>query len=55
MSKNNKKKEVVARISSIEATLANKPYYVPSFRCGRHMTEKDRPRDKNWRKWDSEL
>lgn len=51
MSKKNKKKIVVAHISSVEATLANKPYYVPSFRCGGHMTQKDRPRDKNWRKW----
>ena len=51
MSKKNKKKIVVAHISSVEATLANKPYYVPSFRCGGHMTQKDRPRDKNWCKW----
>ena len=51
MSRNKAKKIVVMRISSVEATLADKPYYVPSFRCGRHMSEKDRPRDKNWRKW----
>ena len=52
MSKKNKQcKIVVANISSIEATLANKPYLVPSFRCGRHMTRKDRPRDKDWRAW----
>lgn len=48
MAKKNKK-IIVGRIDSIDATLANKPYYVPSFRCGRHMTEKDRPRKKNWK------
>lgn len=31
--KSKKKKEVVMRISSIEVTLMNKPYLVPSFRC----------------------
>ena len=49
--KNRNKRVVVTQISSVEATLMNKPYYVPSFRCGKHMTAKDRPRDKNWRKW----
>lgn len=44
-------KIVIAYIPSIEATLANKPYQVPSFRCGKHMTQKDRPRNKNWRNW----
>ena len=51
MSRKKKGKIIVARISSIEATLANKPYYVPKFRCGAHTTHKDRPRDKNWRSW----
>jgi len=52
MSKKAKKERIViVRIDSIEATLANKPYYVPSFRCGKHMTQKDRPRDRNWRRW----
>lgn len=27
-----------------------KAYTVPSFKTGRHMTEKDRPRKKNWKK-----
>lgn len=49
--KKTKKKETIMYIKSIDATLLNKPYYVPSFRCGRYMTQKDRPRDKNWRKW----
>ena len=47
--KNNK--IVVIHISALDATLAKKPYYIPSFRCGKHMTQKDRPRDKNWRNW----
>lgn len=51
MSKKKKERIIVARISSVEATLASKPYYVPGFRCGAHATIKDRPRDKNWRKW----
>ena len=28
----------------------DKTYYVPSFRTGRHMTEKDRPRKKDWKR-----
>ena len=51
MGKKNKERIIVARINSVEATLANKPYYVPAFRCGAHITQKDRPRDKNWRRW----
>lgn len=51
MSKKKKEKVLVTRIGSVEASLANKPYYVPKYRCGAHKTIKDRPRDKNWRKW----
>lgn len=49
MSKKKKEKIIVARISSIEATLADKPHYIPKFRCGAHKTVKDRPRDKSWK------
>ena len=28
----------------------DKAYHVPSFRTGRHMTEKDRPRRKDWKR-----
>ena len=28
----------------------DKAYHVPSFRTGRHMTEKDRPRKKDWKR-----
>ena len=33
---------------------AKKPYFVPSFRSGRFMTKKDRPRDKSYKKWRKE-
>lgn len=46
-----KEKLLVMHLDPIEATLINKPHYVPKFRCGAYKTEKDRPRDKNWRKW----
>ena len=51
MGKKNKETITVVKINSIEATLANKPLYIPKFRCGAHKTIKDRPRDKNWRNW----
>jgi len=28
----------------------NKTYFVPGFRTGGHMTEKDRPRKKDWKR-----
>ena len=52
--KNKKEKILVAKISGIDMARAAKPYYVPGFRCGAHMGKKDRPRDKNWRNWDSD-
>ena len=36
-------------IDMTKAELA-KAYHVPGFRTGRHMTDKDRPRKKNWKK-----
>ncbi len=36
-------------IDMTEVELA-KAYQVPAFRTGRHMTEKDRPRKKNWKR-----
>ena len=41
------KKKMV--IDMNRANLA-KSYQQPGFRTGRHMTEKDRPRKKNWKK-----
>lgn len=52
MSKSYKKEKlVVMSMNSVEATLMSKPHYVPKFRCGAYKTEKDRPRDKKWRRW----
>lgn len=48
--KNTKKKETIPVYDTITATLKGKPYQVANFRCGRHLTEKDRPRKKNWKK-----
>lgn len=43
------KEKKTMRIDMTKVELA-KAYQVPGFRTGRHMTEKDRPRKKNWKK-----
>ena len=43
---------VAFRISGVEAARNSAPYMVPGFRSGAYITQKDRPRDNNWRKWD---
>ena len=43
---NKKKTEKVGTISGYELTKKAMPHYVPNFRTGGHMTEKDRPRKK---------
>ena len=43
------KKKDPMRIDMTKAELA-KVYQVTGFRTGKHMTEKDRPRKKNWKK-----
>lgn len=43
---------VAFRISGAEAARNSAPYMVPGFRSGAYITQKDRPRDNNWRKWD---
>lgn len=40
-------KKLVIDMTKIELA---KAYEVPSFRTGKHMTEKDRPRKKNWKR-----
>lgn len=52
MAKKKNKTETIGKIDSVKVTLAEKPYYVTRFKTGGHMTEKDRPRKKNWKKWD---
>lgn len=42
-------KKTAMRIDMTRAELA-KAYHVPGFRTGKHMTEKDRPRKKNWKR-----
>ena len=56
MSKKKKKGVPVAQPKSekklvIDMNKVNrdKVYHVPSFKTGRHMTEKDRPRKKDWK------
>lgn len=43
------KQEKKMVINMTEVELA-KAYQVPGFRTGRYMTEKDRPRKKNWKR-----
>ncbi len=43
---NKKKVEKVGIISGYELTKKAMPHYVPNFRTGKYMTEKDRPRKK---------
>ena len=40
------KKEVIGIIDGMELTKKSMPHYVPRFRCGKYLTEKDRPRKK---------
>lgn len=40
------KQKMVIDMTKIELA---KAYHVPGFRTGKHMTEKDRPRKKNWK------
>lgn len=40
-------KKMVINMTEVELA---KAYVIPSFKTGRHMTEKDRPRKKNWKK-----
>lgn len=46
---NASKQKKTMRIDMTKVELA-KAYQVPGFRTGRHMTEKDRPRKKNWKR-----
>ena len=41
------KKKMVINMTKVELA---KAYQVPGFRTGKHMTDKDRPRKKNWKK-----
>lgn len=43
---NKKKTEIIGIIDGYELTKKAMPHYVPNFRTGKFMTEKDRPRKK---------
>lgn len=46
-----KKKETIGVISGLELIKKSSPVQDIPFRTGKHMTKKDRPRNKNWRTW----
>ena len=46
------KKETIGIISGMELLKKTRGTSRPSFRTKVYQTEKDRPRDKNWRKWE---
>lgn len=43
---NKKKTEIIGIIDGYDLTKKAMPKYVPNFRCGKYLTEKDRPRKK---------
>ena len=46
-----KKKEKIGMISGVDLLKQTRgEQYIP-FRTGGYQTKKDKPRDKNWRKW----
>ena len=44
-------KQKIGIIKGLDLYSKTKGRQIPVFRTGKHQTEKDRPRDKNWRKW----
>ena len=46
-----KKKEIIGVISGIELIKKSGAPQIIPFKTGRHITKKDRPRDKHWKKW----
>lgn len=47
-----KKTEKIGTISGIDLLKKTRGEQNISFRTGSFQTKKDKPRDKNWRKWD---
>lgn len=47
-----KKTEKIGMISGIDLLKKTRGTQEISFRSGAFQTKKDKPRDKNWRKWD---
>lgn len=46
-----KKKEKIGTISATDLLKQTRGIQEISFRSGAFQTKKDKPRDKNWRKW----
>ena len=44
-------KQKIGIIKGLDLYNKTKGRQIPVFRTGKLQTEKDRPRDKNWRKW----
>lgn len=51
MAKKKDKKQDKKFVINMNEMNLKKIHFVPSFKSGPHKTEKDKPRDKNWRKW----
>lgn len=49
-----KKKEKIGTINGLELLKKTREPQTISFRTGHYETQKDKPRDKNWRKWHEE-
>jgi len=48
---NRKKKETIGVIKGVDVLKKTRGIQNIPFKTGKHMSEKDRPRDNNWRKW----
>ena len=46
-----KKKVISFVIKGADVIKGSGGFMPPSFKTGAHMTAKDRPRDKNWKRW----
>lgn len=49
-----KKKEQIGLIDALELLKKTRGRQEIEFRIGKYQTKKDKPRDKNWRKWNKE-
>ena len=49
-----KKKETIGIIRGRDLLKKAAPKADVTFKTGRHMTDKDRPRDKKWRNWEED-
>ena len=52
--KKKKKKEIIGLINGIELVKKSAPKVDLSFRTGKYLTDKDRPRDKSYKKYNGD-